>query len=635
MRYQPKAAPRSAAVADRATEPALAADRAGEPAPAAEPNTGASAASAADWRRLSIAFFLCCAILAIAGRLSVALEVAPNALTACGLVALLAAGAVAAEARLRRGLASLWRRLIWTVEMLSAVLGVVAGAALAMNGVAAAEAGPLLAVAVLLPAAAAPLRWGVAVTAGIGLIAGYMSGAGLLEPPLPLAYPAATAAIVSLLSARARRRTGAAATPAKRPPAAAGSAPPASPAGVTLSVLEMATSFTSANEPAEMAARIAQGAVEQLQATGAVLLVWNPTANAYRIAAVRGQDVPGIRDILEVEVTPQSVPVLDPASAGRAITLPVLGFSEPVIRSLLRRWRANKIVGVQLRRNEKELGLLVAARGEQEPEFDDRDREVVSAVSMHAAAALAHAQSIAELEAANALKEEFMATMSHELRTPLNVIIGYTDLQLDEAFGELGDDHRSTLETVRGQAIQLLELIQATLDMSRLERGLVQVELTDVAIPQFLDGLNRQIPPSWRKPGVGLHWNVQTGLPPLRTDPGKLQMLLRNLVHNALKFTQNGLVSVSVSSDAVRRVVTFIVQDSGVGIRAEHLSDIFEMFRQGPEGRSTTGGVGLGLYIVKRLAELLGAEIEVSSAPGRGATFRIHMPFDGPLAART
>jgi signal transduction histidine kinase len=475
----------------------------------------------------------------------------------------------------------------------------------------------------------------VALTGGIGLMAGYMSAASLFEPPLAFAFPAATAALLSVAGARAGRRAAHPAVAAKAAPAAVPLAAPGhEPGAVTSSVLEMATSFTSANEPAEIASRIAQGAVEQLQATGAVLLVWNPTAGSYRIAAVRGQDVPGIRDILQVEVSPQSLPVLDTSTAGRAVTLPVLGFSEPVVRSLLRRWRANKILGVQLRRNEKELGLLVAARGEQEPEFDDRDREIVTSVSMHAAAALAHAQSIAELEAANALKEEFMATMSHELRTPLNVIIGYTDLQLDEAFGELGEDHRSTLETVRGQAIQLLELIQATLDMSRLERGLVQVELTDVAIPQFLEGLNRQIPPSWRKPGVGLHWNVQTGLPTLRTDPSKLQMLLRNLVHNALKFTQNGLVSVSVSSDAVRRVVTFIVQDSGVGIRAEHLSDIFEMFRQGPEGRSTTGGVGLGLYIVKRLAELLGAEIEVSSAPGRGATFRINVPFDGPLAAR-
>jgi len=101
-----------------------------------------------------------------------------------------------------------------------------------------------------------------------------------------------------------------------------------------------------------------------------------------------------------------------------------------------------------------------------------------------------------------------------------------------------------------------------------------------------------------------------------------------------LKFTHHGMVTVSVSARPDQQQITFVVQDSGVGIRAEHLSDIFEMFRQAPDGERAGGGVGLGLYIVKRLAAVLGAEIEVSSAPGRGATFRIHVPIAGPLAAR-
>jgi signal transduction histidine kinase len=241
---------------------------------------------------------------------------------------------------------------------------------------------------------------------------------------------------------------------------------------------------------------------------------------------------------------------------------------------------------------------------------------------------------IADLQSANQLKEEFMATMSHELRTPLNVIIGYTDLQLEGAFGELPADHRETLGTVRQQALQLLELIQATLDMSRLERGLMTVDLRDISVGQFLEQLQVQIPAAWRKPTVELNWRAAPALPPIRTDPAKLQILLRNLIHNALKFTHRGMVTVAVSARPDRQQLTFVVQDSGIGIRAEHLSDIFEMFRQAPEGERTPGGVGLGLYIVKRLGAVLGADIVVSSAPGRGATFRIHVPNAGPLAAR-
>jgi two-component system chemotaxis sensor kinase CheA len=302
---------------------------------------------------------------------------------------------------------------------------------------------------------------------------------------------------------------------------------------------------------------------------------------------------------------------------------------------MLRRWKANALLGVRLQRGDQLLGLLFAARGEGQGRFQPRDINVLTGIAVHAAAALDHADLIADLQSANQLKEEFMATMSHELRTPLNVIIGYTDLQMEGAFGDLPEDHLDTLRTVREQALQLLELIQATLDMSRLERGLVTVDLRDVSIGQFIEQLRVQVPPAWRKSAVQLNWRVEPGLPPIRTDPSKLQIILRNLIHNALKFTHQGMVSVSVSAQPGRQQMTFVVQDSGIGIKSENLSEIFEMFRQAHTGEvAPAGGVGLGLYIVKRLAAVLGAEIEVSSAPGRGATFRIHLPLAGPLAAR-
>jgi len=287
-----------------------------------------------------------------------------------------------------------------------------------------------------------------------------------------------------------------------------------------------------------------------------------------------------------------------------------------------------------LQRGDELRGLLIAARSDRHGQFDVRDARILAGIAVHAGAALDHANLVADLQSANQLKEEFMATMSHELRTPLNVIIGYTDLQLEGAFGDLPEDHRETLGTVRAQALQLLELIQATLDMSRLERGLMTVDLRDISVAQVVEQLKVQIPAAWRKGAVELNWRVEPGLPPLRTDASKLQILLRNLVHNAMKFTHQGMVMITVSARQDREQLTFVVQDSGIGIRAEHLSEIFEMFRQAPDGERAPGGVGLGLYIVKRLATVLGAEIEVSSAPGRGATFRIHVPIAGPFAAR-
>ncbi|MBX3027688.1 HAMP domain-containing histidine kinase [bacterium] len=401
---------------------------------------------------------------------------------------------------------------------------------------------------------------------------------------------------------------------------------------VATSVLEVANGITTALDPGSIADQIVRGSANQLRAVGTVLLLWDDASETFRVGAIHGPHALGATDLRQVEVRPDTVPTLGQGDSGVVVQLAPNSVREAMLRGLLQRWKATSLVGVRLQRGEHLRGLLFAARGDRQPPFTSRDCRILAGIGVHAAAALDYANLIADLQSANQLKEEFMATMSHELRTPLNVIIGYTDLQLEGAFGDLPADHIETLNTVRHQALQLLELIQATLDMSRLERGLMTVDLRDVTVGQLIEQLQVQIPPAWRKPSVELNWRVEPGLSPLRTDPAKLGILLRNLVHNALKFTHHGMVTVSVSAHPDRRKVTFVVQDSGVGIKAEHLSEIFDMFRQAPDGESAPGGVGLGLYIVKRLATVLGAEIEVGSAPGRGATFRIHIPIDGPLA---
>jgi signal transduction histidine kinase len=401
---------------------------------------------------------------------------------------------------------------------------------------------------------------------------------------------------------------------------------------VATAVLEVANAITTALDPGSIADQIVRGSGSQLRAVGTVLLLWDDASETFRVGAIHGPHALGATDLRQVEVRPETVPTLGQGDSGVVVQLAPNSVREAMLRGLLQRWKATSLVGVRLQRGEQLHGLLFAARGDRQPPFTSRDCRILAGVGVHAAAALDYANLIADLQSANQLKEEFMATMSHELRTPLNVIIGYTDLQLEGAFGDLPEDHVETLNTVRHQALQLLELIQATLDMSRLERGLMTVDLRDITVGQLIEQLQVQIPPAWRKPSVELNWRVEPGLSPLRTDPAKLSILLRNLVHNALKFTHHGMVTVSVSAHPDRRKLTFVVQDSGVGIKAEHLSEIFDMFRQAPDGEMSPGGVGLGLYIVKRLATVLGAEIEVGSAPGRGATFRIHVPIDGPLA---
>ncbi len=403
---------------------------------------------------------------------------------------------------------------------------------------------------------------------------------------------------------------------------------------IATAVLAMANACNTALDPAGIADQITKSTSAHLGAVGTVLLLWDETLESFRVGSVDGHHAPGPAELRQVEVRPDTVPTLRADTGSAIVEVEPGALREPMLKSLLQRWKAITLLGTRLQRGDRLLGLLFVARATTQARFAPRDAQILGGVAVHAAAALSHANLIADLQAANHLKEEFMATMSHELRTPLNVIIGYTDFQLEGAFGDLGEEHVDTLRRVREQALQLLEMIQATLDTSRLERGLVTVDLHDVAIGPFIERLKAQVPGAWRKPTVELTWRCQTGLPTIRTDPGKLQIILRNLIHNALKFTHNGLVSVSVSPNADKQRVTFVVQDSGVGIRAEHLSEIFEMFRQAPAEGTNPGGVGLGLYIVKRLATVLGAEIEVSSAPQRGATFRVHVPISGPLAVK-
>ena len=496
-------------------------------------------------------------------------------------------------------------------------------------------------IGLVLVAATAPAAHPVVpLVIALAALVGYTAGTGWQAASLPLgAILGAEGVLLAVWPARLRRQahqhsheSDAAAVRFQTLEIAHANAMQASE--VAAAVLAVANACNTALDPAGIADRIAKGTSGQLNAVGTLLLLWDESLDSFRIGSVEGQHAPGPAALRQVEVQPDKLPSLRGTEGNAIVTVEPSALREPMLTSLIHRWKAVTLLGARLQRGDRLLGLLFVARTSVQGRFSQRDSQVLAGIAVHAAAALAHAGLIADLQAANHLKEEFMATMSHELRTPLNVIIGYTDLQLEGAFGDLGADHLDTLGRVREQAIQLLEMIQATLDTSRLERGLVTVDLRDISIPPFIEQLKAQVPSAWRKPMVELTWRLQTGLPMLRTDPGKLQIILRNLIHNALKFTHNGVVSVSATANIEKQRVTFVVQDSGVGIRAEHLSEIFEMFRQAPSGETNPGGVGLGLYIVKRLALVLGAEIDVSSAPQRGATFRVHVPVGGPLVPK-
>jgi signal transduction histidine kinase len=300
----------------------------------------------------------------------------------------------------------------------------------------------------------------------------------------------------------------------------------------------------------------------------------------------------------------------------------------PVPSEWWRRWMLKSLVVVPLTRRGEVIGALTAGSHERATACSSKTRRLLTGIAYQTVAALENGRLLRNLRAANSLKSEFIGTMSHELRTPLNAIIGYSELLRDGDFGPISEGQREICFKVLDYSRQLLELIQATLDVSRMESGALPVTLGPVDVAKLLDELAAQVPTSWVKPGVKLLMAAEPELPPLQSDHNKLKMIVRNLVHNALKFTESGSVSVAASLTDDGTVLQITVTDTGIGITPENQAIIFDMFRQvDGSDRRRHDGVGLGLYIVRRLTVTLGGSIAVESELGRGSSFILRFPL--------
>jgi signal transduction histidine kinase/HAMP domain-containing protein len=231
-----------------------------------------------------------------------------------------------------------------------------------------------------------------------------------------------------------------------------------------------------------------------------------------------------------------------------------------------------------------------------------------------------------QLERANRLKSEFLASVSHELRTPMNAIIGYTKLMLDGLDGEMTPQQQTDLFRVAQAADNLLGLINGLLDLAKIEAGKMELNIEEVSIDDVTDEALELVRPRADEKGLEVRSLIPQGLPTVWADRARVRQVLANMLANAVKFTERGVVSVAASS--AEGWVTVSVADTGVGISAEAQAYVFDEFRQADS--STTrryGGTGLGLAISKRLVTLHGGRIWVDSEVGRGSTFHFTLPI--------
>ncbi|OGQ78644.1 MAG: hypothetical protein A3F90_18380 [Deltaproteobacteria bacterium RIFCSPLOWO2_12_FULL_60_19] len=231
-----------------------------------------------------------------------------------------------------------------------------------------------------------------------------------------------------------------------------------------------------------------------------------------------------------------------------------------------------------------------------------------------------------DLLTVNKAKDEFLSVMSHELRTPLNVVMGYTGMLKEGILGTINPEQEKALEKVISRSSDLLVMITQILQATSIEAGKVKVERREVELSDLLDDLKSSYEVVTEKP-IALKWDYPSGPLTIKTDGEKLKHILLNLINNAIKFTDKGHVSIAVRYRPEAGAAEFQVADTGIGIPEEMLPSIFEMFRQVDSSETRSyGGVGMGLYIVKKYTEMLGGKIEADSAPGQGSAFTVTLP---------
>ena len=296
------------------------------------------------------------------------------------------------------------------------------------------------------------------------------------------------------------------------------------------------------------------------------------------------------------------------------------------------------------------LGLFASLAGRRQDalegvvtELEKTNAAVEEARAKAEAANKALERTNAELDATNGalleagrLKSQFLANMSHELRTPLNAIIGFSRIVLRKTEALIPARQARNLEMVHESGRHLLDMVNDLLDIERIEAGMLRVTPSEVDVPSLVADVVAKLTPAAAEKSLVLEAAADCGPVRMRTDPVRLRQILDNLVNNAIKYSDSGTVRLRVSlhPQGAPEELRFAVEDEGVGIPGQQLGLIFDAFHQ-VDGSSTRaqGGVGLGLHLVRRLAELLRGKVSVVSEVGKGSTFSLSFPASVIVAA--
>jgi signal transduction histidine kinase len=264
--------------------------------------------------------------------------------------------------------------------------------------------------------------------------------------------------------------------------------------------------------------------------------------------------------------------------------------------------------------------------------FSEHHERLAVGIASWASVALENARLFTAVQEASRLKDDFLASLSHELRTPLNAILGYARMLRSGMLP--ADKHAKAIETIERNTTSLAQIVEDVLDISRIVSGKIRLNVQPVDLPDIVQSAINAVTPAADAKTIRVEAVLDPQASPISGDPERLQQILWNLLSNATKYTpREGRIDVAVALGEVDAEIT--IRDNGIGIAPETLPHVFERFRQGDAGPTREyGGLGLGLAIVRHLADMHGGSIRVSSKGlGQGATFTLALPLVEPQLA--
>ena len=376
------------------------------------------------------------------------------------------------------------------------------------------------------------------------------------------------------------------------------------------------TAFSATELEGELGMALATRRIQRISAI--------PADSRFALRAVSGEFQP--REIL-------TIPVLLDHTVVAVISLAsVHVYAAPALRLVDDIWATltARVNGVLAFRNIQNLAQRL---DHQNRELDAQKRELTAQTDELNQQNTELEMQKRQLDEANRLKSAFLSNMSHELRTPLNSVIALSGVLHRRLEKTIPEEEHGYLEVIERNGRNLLVLINDILDLSRIEAGREEINVSQFSIRDMAGEIVAMVAPQAQERGITLTNLVSDELPAIASDADKCRHILQNLVANAVKFTESG--SVEISAGLVDDEMQVVVRDTGIGIAADQIPFIFDEFRQADDSNSRRfGGTGLGLAIAKRYAQLLGGNIAVESTLGKGSIFTLRLPLALPDAGR-